>query len=504
MEQNKKNYIPLWLFSLLTFLLLFACLGSREIWTQEWRWGEIVRWMLLHNDYFHPVLAGQLYFDKPLLSYWLMVGFTKLMGLSTFAIRLPSAIAGLTSIFCIYQIGKQWIQKEAGYLAALMLTTTYYFIFWARTASADALNLAGILATLAWYFTKRNEFNLKNSSIFFTLLAITALFKGLIGIIIVFIIVAPDLLHLKTYDRKTLLISLLLGILVYFLPFLITGMTNNTSLIDSGLYDVYRENILRFFIPFDHEDPISTYFIYLPIYLLPWTLFFLIAIYKLPFRWQTVTLSTKQLVFANLLLFTFLTLSGSRRSYYILPQVPFALLLTAEWWMSIPVKTRTKWVSLIAKFSFCGLLIWFVLLQPFYYSGGGLRWFSQQLRPIIEKAPYKNCTLLFFDVDNRLSFYLPHSEIVFLAPEETEKFHRLLTPTSDQCTLLITRETELHNIQALNHYHVLRMQLHRGNRWLHHEVPDAPVALIPVSPYPTLHPSVASTGKDFIESLNRK
>ena len=34
---------------------------------------------------------------------------------------------------------------------------------------------------------------------------------------------------------------------------------------------------LRYFQPFDHQGPIYTYFIYLPVYLLPWVVFFIPA-----------------------------------------------------------------------------------------------------------------------------------------------------------------------------------------------------------------------------------
>jgi 4-amino-4-deoxy-L-arabinose transferase-like glycosyltransferase len=473
------NHLCVFAFCLLASILLFANLGSREIWTQEWRWGEIVRWMLLQKDYFHPTLAGQLYFDKPLLSYWLMAGVAKLAGLSTFSIRLPSAIAGLVSIFCLYQIGSQWLQRQTGTLAAVMLGTTYYFIFWARTASTDALNLAGVLCTVAWYFTKRKEFSLINSSIFFLLLAITALLKGLIGIILVFIIIAPDtVLRFKNYCRWEVFLSILAGILLYLLPFFMTHIANDTSLSESGLYQVYRENILRFFEPFDHKEPLYTYFVYLPIYLLPWTFFFFAALYQLPMRWVKLTPSTKQLIFANIGLFAFLTLSGSRRSYYILPQVPFALLFIAEWLVSLAPNVRNRYVNYTAGLSFCFFFAWFVIFQPWYYGDGGLPLFSKQLICLMQKSPANKTRLIFFNADNRLSFYLPDYKIDFLKPEELKKLHLLFTKESRSNTILVTREAEIHQIQNQSNYQILRMQLHRGNRWFKNPVLDAPVAFI--------------------------
>src|SRR5438876_10535459 len=80
-------------------IMSFSFLGSTEIWTQEHRWADIVYNMLYHHDYFHPKLDGQEYYDKPLLSYWFIAGLSKLFGgLTTWALRLPSALAGLLTI----------------------------------------------------------------------------------------------------------------------------------------------------------------------------------------------------------------------------------------------------------------------------------------------------------------------------------------------------------------------------------------------------------------------
>lgn len=429
--------------------------------------------MLLHQDYFHPTLAGKMYFDKPLLSYWLMLFMSKITGyFSTWTLRLPSAIAGLLSVACLYQIGKKWQNQPIGKLSAVMLTTTYYFVFWARTASSDILNLAGILATVAWYFSKRDQPQFINYVIFFLLLAFTALMKGLIGITIVLLVILPDvILNLKKYFQWQLLLALLPGILLYFSPFWITSVENHTLLSESGLYEVYKENILRFFEPFDHKDAIYSYLIYLPIYLLPWTFFFFPAIYQLPKRWDALPPSVKQLVIVNLSLFLFLTLSGSRRSYYILPMVPFALLLAAEW---INVQeVRIKFLYYTASISFFALFAWFILFQPIYYSDGGIAKFSQQLKTMIAKQDGKKTYhIAFLNTDNRLSFYLPKSDIDFLRWDKVD-VNRL----AEYYDIIITREADLKRIPDLANDYLLFSKPHRGNRWLGNVAEDAPVAV---------------------------
>lgn len=82
----------------LSALLLFARLGERSLWGQEGRWSEVAREMRLSGNYFWPTINGKVYFDKPLLTYWLVVGASHLTGdVSEVAARLPSAAAGLRS-----------------------------------------------------------------------------------------------------------------------------------------------------------------------------------------------------------------------------------------------------------------------------------------------------------------------------------------------------------------------------------------------------------------------
>jgi len=87
----------------LTFL---AFPGAATLWTHEGRWAVICREMLRSGDYFHPYLFDEEYFDKPLLSYWLMIGSARLFGsLTETTLRIPGILAGLLAIWCTWRIG---------------------------------------------------------------------------------------------------------------------------------------------------------------------------------------------------------------------------------------------------------------------------------------------------------------------------------------------------------------------------------------------------------------
>ncbi|HVY53272.1 MAG TPA: glycosyltransferase family 39 protein, partial [Gammaproteobacteria bacterium] len=144
----------LWLASL---FLLFTMLGGRELWTQEHRWADIVSGMFFRHDFLHPYLGSNDYYDKPLLSYWLIAIVAAVtQELTTWTLRFPSALAGMLAIWSIYRLGSRLKDKSFGLLCGWMLLTTFYFVFWARVSSADMMNLAGSLFAVAWYFDKRD------------------------------------------------------------------------------------------------------------------------------------------------------------------------------------------------------------------------------------------------------------------------------------------------------------------------------------------------------------
>ncbi|HSW94419.1 MAG TPA: glycosyltransferase family 39 protein [Gammaproteobacteria bacterium] len=400
-----------WLF-LAAAILLFTCLGSREIWTQEHRWADIVSAMLQYQDYLHPRLDGVDYYDKPLLSYWFIAGLAKVWGgLTTWVIRLPSALAGLLAVWSIYRLGTVLKDRRLGLLAGWMLITTFYFIFWARTSSADMLNLAGTLFAIAWYFSKKLNTSFWDYTIFFLILAVTALCKGLVAPVVAGLLVFLDVMLSKTakkHLRPVVLFALIPAVMVYLIPFWASGHFNGNQYGENGLMLVYRENVTRYFQPFDHEDPVYSYLFNLPLYVLPWTVFFIPALVALKTRWKRMSAHSKWMALSVILLFLFFTLSGSRRNYYILPVVPFAILMTADWILSGPdTSKRNRYAGRFAVLFYLLFFITFDVGQWAYYSGGGIRAFAETLQARMHQTRSgSEWKIVMLDPESKMRFYL--------------------------------------------------------------------------------------------------
>jgi 4-amino-4-deoxy-L-arabinose transferase-like glycosyltransferase len=339
----------------LAAVLYLARLGVRALWASEFRWAEIAREMLLTHDYFWPTINGHVYFDKPLGSYWLVIAATWLTGgMNEAAARLPSAGAGLLAVGLLILLGRRLYDLRTAILAGFILATSFSFVFWSRHADADIETVAGELAALLLFWRNREWPSGWWIVGLWVLMAITSLTKGLLGFVLPVLVIAVyssiadgcsalgnDLLHGSLAQRLNRLIErnrwffnwstpLAIGCAaaIYYWPFAISHLRTGST---KGLAMVYRENVERYFEPFDHVGPIYLYVYVIFGLLAPWSVFLPAALvhahapsppreahsdrFVLTFFWAT---------------FIFFTLSGSRRSYYLLPILPAAALMMAR------------------------------------------------------------------------------------------------------------------------------------------------------------------------------
>jgi 4-amino-4-deoxy-L-arabinose transferase-like glycosyltransferase len=296
-------------------VLLILQLGARDLWTHERRNAAICLEMLRSGDYVHPRLFGEPYYDKPLLLYWLMIGLGRVLGgLSELALRLPSALAGLVAVACTARIGRTLLGREAGRWAGWILLSTAFFVFWSRVAGPDAMNLAGTVAAVAWYVERRDRPGFLSTAVFLLVVAVTCLVKGLIGAAVPLLVIAPDLLaggRWRAHLRLSLIPAALPAAAVYLLPFAISSLTGGYGGGESGLALVIRENIVRFFDPFDHnKEPFYAYFKFFPLYFLPWAVLLPAVIWRLARHWRTLGPASRWPAWACLLVFVFFSASA--------------------------------------------------------------------------------------------------------------------------------------------------------------------------------------------------
>ena len=331
MKSIRENIPSIIFWSMAAFILLWY-IGARGLWGAEDRWAEIVREMRLTGDYFHPCINGKPYFDKPLLSYWFIALVAAITGrLDEWAIRLPSAIAGLLGLWATMNLGRRLWSDQRARTAGWILLSTYGFIFWSRAGEADMENMTAIILAVAWYWARREKPGFLSYFVFYAICFIGAQTKGLTAIVVPILVVLPDLMRQKrwkSYLSVSHFLALVAGFLLYFGPLVYSEVTKS-GYQSSGLGLAFRENIVRYFRPFDHKEPFYVYFRYLPQLFFPWIPLLVAAIWAACAHFKKLDWPSKWLTISAALIFVFFTMSGSRRSYYILPMLPFCALMAS-------------------------------------------------------------------------------------------------------------------------------------------------------------------------------
>lgn len=327
-------------------VLLLVQLGVPSLRGSEDRFAEITRAMMRDGDFFHPMLNGASHFHKPLVSYWAIAGAARVVGvLDELAARLPSAVAGAVAAFATISLGRTLWGAPVGRLAGWILLSTYGFLFWSRTAAADMENLAAVIVAVAWFrrWEERESWWLYVG--FALICGVGAQAKGLAAIVLPLVVLAPHLMrgglvraHLR--PGPIVLVSVTLA-LAYLGPFVAAEWLrgDDASLFASlragdprsGLFMAFQENVQRFYAPHDHRGPVYTYLLALPVLCLPWSIVLGASFVELVRTRRRLELDpdTRWLLWAIVLVFALFTASSSRRSYYILPILPFCAIAAA-------------------------------------------------------------------------------------------------------------------------------------------------------------------------------
>jgi 4-amino-4-deoxy-L-arabinose transferase-like glycosyltransferase len=116
---------PLSLF-ILALLVFFPALGARDFWAPvEPRYAEIARVMFIKGEWIVPTVNGDLYTDKPILYFWLVLIFSKLIGeVNEWTVRLPAALGALGAVFATFKLGKDFFSPKVGFIAGVVLATS--------------------------------------------------------------------------------------------------------------------------------------------------------------------------------------------------------------------------------------------------------------------------------------------------------------------------------------------------------------------------------------------
>lgn len=144
----------------LTLPLFFYKLGQSSLASFDEAWyAEISRNILKSNNLLNLFFNGKPYYDHPPLGFYLEAITFKIFGVSEFWAKFPQALSGFLSLIVTYFLGKELFGRVIGFASAIGLSSTFWFVYRARSGNLDILLTLLFLLTFLFAFKSSKEKN---------------------------------------------------------------------------------------------------------------------------------------------------------------------------------------------------------------------------------------------------------------------------------------------------------------------------------------------------------
>jgi len=333
------NAIALFIILLLASILWFATLDYRHlIPTDEGRYAQMAREMMVSGDYITPRYNDYKYFEKPPLHIWASAITFQLFGLGEWQARFWSGLTGYLTILLVGFTAAQLFGRVTGYLAALILLSSPMWVVGGHFNALDMglsafLNLAlcSVLLAQHAYEHHRPQSGRYWMWICWLAMALATLSKGLIGIVIPGMVLFAYVI--TRFDWKMITrLHLISGLIIYLAvtaPWFIAVSIKNPEF--AHFFFIY-EHFERFTAT-AHGRTAPVYF-FLPLVVvgfLPWIPQFFRSAWQTLRQYRMGSFSAPWMLWAWFaVILIFFSISRSKLPGYIMPVFPALAILAAK------------------------------------------------------------------------------------------------------------------------------------------------------------------------------
>ncbi|MGB5275979.1 MAG: glycosyltransferase family 39 protein [Gammaproteobacteria bacterium] len=416
----RKEHIHFVILLALCGVVFFAGLGIRDIWNiDEGMHAAMAQNMLISGEWITPTYNGEAFLDKPPLFNWANAIAFIVFGITEFAARIPSAVAGSGCVILTYLLGRKIFDARTGLLAGIILATSLEMIILSRAVQYDVVFT--FFTTLALYLfvsgVIEQRFNKRYFLAFYVALALAFLTKGPLAIVLTGLVIGGYLLH---RNRIKLLpqLQIPLGTLIFMVivtPWFALMEKANPGYLN---YFLYQQHFANFFSGAGEYQPrhIEPFYYYLPVLLLgllPWSLMLPQAITRAVRQHRTVSAGMSLFLIIWVIgVFLFFSSASSKLSTYVLPLFPAAALLLGRYWSEFLDKpdSRARFGILLGTgvvFAALALFTAYVVIEnPWTYLQfrSGIVWHDFEMSLFLLSALFGLAFLLTWLRQNRPAF----------------------------------------------------------------------------------------------------
>jgi 4-amino-4-deoxy-L-arabinose transferase-like glycosyltransferase len=329
----------------------------------EPRYAEVAREMFASGDYVSPRLCNCLWFEKPVLYYWMAAAAYRLFDVGEFAARFPSAFAATAMMLFIFEVFRRLFTLGFAFTVSLVLITSGIIIGYARAATPDmALAASMSFALIAGYLFvgSTGRARLGHLALCSAAAGLAVIAKGLVGIVLVgailfaYLLVTRHLTRVRWHEWVTALLLFLAVASIWYLP---VTLRHGWYFINDFFIDHHFKRYTE--DKFGHPQPFYFYIFISLAGVLPWTFFIIPALERLrrlrPLSNRLDSLLTLAWLWLTVPLI-FFSFSQSKLPGYILPVFPaLAIIVGAEVYREWAGE-KTRWLG-AGRWMTAGLLV---------------------------------------------------------------------------------------------------------------------------------------------------
>ena len=417
-------------------LVLLPGLGNHDLWApDEPRYGQVSREMMTSGDWLLPHVNGRIYTDKPPGWFWCAAVLSLPGGdVTPLTARLPSALAALGLLLLVAWWGECRLGTGSGTRAAVVLASTFLFFDLGRSAHLDMLlALLVSLSLLAGRDVMAAGGGRAGLLLFWLAAALGVLVKGPLGLLLPLLVLTVDRLVVRR-PRDLLLLKPWYGLpLAFALPLVWLLAVSATRPGYDPLSVIDRHVLSRFGSGLHHARPFWYFGVHFFAELMPWG-FLVPAAAWAAWRFDAKSRTAERedeagtpvpgrerrrfLVIWVVVILMFFSLSREKRGLYIMPLVPAAALLVADYWRRLrardlrPGGLLKGGLGVIAAFSLALGALPFVLARRPVAGAPGLETLSLVLAAL---GVAGGCAVLASLLRRRLSAAMSLVAATFLA-----------------------------------------------------------------------------------------
>src|SRR5262245_196797 len=202
-KDNPEHFYLIALLFLCAVVFFYGLGRLPFIGPDEPRYAEVAREMYATGDWITPRLGGIKWFEKPALTYWLLAAGYALFGENEFSARFGVAAVSTFGALLLYFFGRRARSARFGYLSAAALVTCGLWPGFARGVTFDlALTVAIEIALLSFFLWESKESQVGRNRLWYVFcfaLGLATLAKGLVGIVLPLLVIAPYLILTRNW-----------------------------------------------------------------------------------------------------------------------------------------------------------------------------------------------------------------------------------------------------------------------------------------------------------------